>query len=326
VDETGRVTGLKAGTATITFTAADGTKKSTTVKVRVGKWTDSITLGEHAESLVSGKSMTVKATSLTVDGQTPTVKALKWISSDPNVATVSNGKVTAKTVYRNTCVTIKATTTDGSDVEAGFTLIIKPKTKEVLLLNEAGWPVNGQTLTYLYESVHYLSFSSSLYDSDTDTETDPDVTWKSSNPKVATVSKFEYQGTMYVAVAPKSPGKTDVTFRVKHNGKTIKAKVAVTILKYVNPFKALKIGSKSIVSLFKKTNMAHATKALKGKITYKLKKGWKLHTISCYNAKDGSNYKNLDPKKSNTIKKGYRLSFGLSYNGAEEQEYWIEVE
>lgn len=149
---------------------------------------------------------------------------------------------------------------------------------------------------------------------------------KSSNPKVATVSKFEYQGTMYVAVAPKSPGKTDVTFRVKHNGKTIKAKVAVTILKYVNPFKALKIGSKSIASLFKKTNMAHATKALKGKITYKLKKGWKLHTISCYNAKDGSNFKILDPKKSNTIKKGYRLCFELSYNGAEAQQYWIEVE
>ena len=149
---------------------------------------------------------------------------------------------------------------------------------------------------------------------------------KSSNPKVATLSKFEYEGTAYVAIEPKSPGKTTVTFNLKHNGKTIKAKVAVTVLKYVNPFKSLKIGTKSCASLFKKTDMAHTYKTLKGRITYKLKKGWKLRTVSSYNGSNGSDYKHLDPKKSIKVKKGYRLSFGLSYNDGPWQEYWIAVE
>ena len=148
---------------------------------------------------------------------------------------------------------------------------------------------------------------------------------KSSNPKVATVSKFEYEGTAYVAVEPKSPGNTTVTFRVKYNGKTVKGKVAVTVLKYVNPFKALKIGTRSCASLFNKTDRVYTAKTLKGKITYKLKKGWELHSIHRYNATNGSNFKSLNPKKSNTVKKGYRLSFELSYKGGAWREYWIEV-
>ena len=162
--------------------------------------------------------MTVKATSLTVDGQTPTVKALKWISSDPNVATVSNGKVTAKTVYRNTCVTIKAITTDGSDVEAGFGVLIIPKTAQSLLLLNGAELLNGKTLTLSLAEVQALDLSALLYTTAEDSaEAAEGLSWKSSAAKVAAVDgeghvSFLKAGTAKITV---TLGKLSATVTLK---------------------------------------------------------------------------------------------------------------
>ena len=143
---------------------------------------------------------------------------------------------------------------------------------------------------------------------------------KSSKKSVATVSKFVYGDTAYVAINMKKPGKTTVTFNVKYKGKTVKAKTKVEIRKYVNPFKSLKIGSKNYASKFKENPYCTLTKTAKGKMTIKLKSGYKIKGISTYNGNDGSGYKILKNKKNITIKKGYVLSISVLPKDAPDDE------
>ena len=93
VDETGKVTGVKAGTATITATTANG--KTATCAVTVAD-AYTIALNKTELTLVEKATETLTATvkqgSSTITNQTVT-----WTSSDSAVATVSNsGKVTAQ--------------------------------------------------------------------------------------------------------------------------------------------------------------------------------------------------------------------------------------
>lgn len=102
----GTVTAVAAGTATITVTFKDGTKKICTVTVTKGD--GKITLSSSKATLtIGGTGLTITAT---VTGLSDTT--LTWKSSDENVATVdANGKVTAKNVgTANITATCKADT------------------------------------------------------------------------------------------------------------------------------------------------------------------------------------------------------------------------
>lgn len=120
VDENGKVTAIKAGTATITATTQDGSNLSKSCNVTVIEPTGS------EDKLAT--SLTLNKTSLEVDVDktaliTPTVKpddatnkTVKWVSSDPSIAIVySNGKVKGVKPGK---VTITATTQDGSNLSA----------------------------------------------------------------------------------------------------------------------------------------------------------------------------------------------------------------
>ena len=90
IDSTGKVTALKAGTATVTATLADGTSVSCTVTVEAAPVEEKVTLNATKLSLTPGGSATIVAT------VTPAGTTVNFSSNDTDVATVdANGKVTA---------------------------------------------------------------------------------------------------------------------------------------------------------------------------------------------------------------------------------------
>ena len=121
----GKITAVKAGTATITVKTEDGNKTATcTVTVKAKTYpVESVTLDKTSVELTEGDEVTLTAT---VNPSNATNKNVTWTSSDSNVATVANGKVTAvkagtatitvKTEDGNKTATCTVTVT-GSDVD-----------------------------------------------------------------------------------------------------------------------------------------------------------------------------------------------------------------
>ena len=164
----GKVTAVKAGTATITSKAGE---KTATCSVKVEKpfvAVTSVTLDKTALELTEGENYTLTAT---VKPDDATDKAVTWSSSNTSVATVKDGKVTAVKAGTAT-ITAKAgekTATCSVKVEKPFvavTSVTLDKTK--LELTEGA----SYTLTATVKP---------------DDATDKTVTWSSSNTAVATV-------------------------------------------------------------------------------------------------------------------------------------------
>ena len=111
VDTSGKVIGVKAGTAVITATAVDGSKKtaSCTVIVSLPKiLVTGVKLNKSSSSIKKGSYETLTDT---IAPTNATNVKVSWKSSNIAVATVSNGKV--KGVKAGTA-TITVTTIDGS--------------------------------------------------------------------------------------------------------------------------------------------------------------------------------------------------------------------
>ena len=159
VDETGKVTAVSKGTATITATAQDGSGQYATCNVTVKRLVSSIALNKTTFVLYNGTQETLTAT---VSPSTANNTSVTWSSSDASVASVSNsGVVTGKT--RGTA-TITATARDGSGVSASCDVEVKQYVTSVSLnknslsLNEGADDVinatikpsnaNNQTLTW----------------------------------------------------------------------------------------------------------------------------------------------------------------------------------
>ena len=113
VDTTGKVTGVSAGSATITVKTKDGAKIATcnvTVKNSVIPVTG-VTLNKTALSLVTGTSESLVAT---ISPSNATNKNVEWTSSNTNVATVdTTGKVIG---VSSGSATITVKTKDGAKV------------------------------------------------------------------------------------------------------------------------------------------------------------------------------------------------------------------
>ena len=130
-----------------------------------------ITLNESSITLALQKSAAVKAT---VEPKNATNKKLVWSSSDDNVATVTNGKITGTGV--GTAV-ITAAAEDGSGAEAAVevTVIIPVKkitlseTKQLPLAPLVPWRVTAQV--------------------EPESATDRNLRWSSSDEKIATVDE-----------------------------------------------------------------------------------------------------------------------------------------
>ena len=136
---------------------------------------------------------------------------------------------------------------------------------------------------------------------------------KSSNKKVGTVvtKKAEYGDTandISVYLKLKKTGKTTVTYKVKENGKTKSYKTKLVVYKYKNPFKTLKVGKVNYKSDFKGCDYS-TRESSKGKITVKVKKGWKVKGIYARSA--GSKWKKLKKNATVDIAKKHSVMISL---------------
>ena len=121
VDNTGKVTGVKAGSATITATAEDGGMKATCA-ITVAQWVTGISLNKTSLTLNEGEAETLVPT---VSPSNAADKTLKWTTSDSSIAAVDeNGKVTAVSKGN---ATIKAEANDGSGKYATCEVLVRKK-------------------------------------------------------------------------------------------------------------------------------------------------------------------------------------------------------
>ncbi|MDE6580561.1 MAG: Ig-like domain-containing protein, partial [Ruminiclostridium sp.] len=169
VDETGKITALKVGEATITAKANETV--SAQCKVTVTAKTiavESITLDKTSAELIKGDTLELTAT---VKPDDATDKTVTWTSSDEKVATVDeNGKVTAVGGGKAT-ITAKA----GSKSATCEVIVTIPVTSVTLNKNELS-----------LEKGESAELTATVEPEDA---TDKTVTWTSSDEKVATVDE-----------------------------------------------------------------------------------------------------------------------------------------
>jgi uncharacterized protein YjdB len=121
VDATGLVTGVSAGTATITATANDGSDVKGTIDITVRTLVTEIQLTALVTSIDVNATTQVSETVLPWEA---TDKTVTWSTSDANIATVNtSGLVTG--VAAGTA-TITATANDGSGVSGTIDITIEP--------------------------------------------------------------------------------------------------------------------------------------------------------------------------------------------------------
>lgn len=217
VDENGKVKAIAAGTAKITVTA-DNNGETATCTVRVSKvGVTGITLNAVSGSLKKGEKVTLTPT---VAPDNATNKDITWSTSNNKVATVDNGVVTA--VGQGTAV-ITATSVDNAAATATYNVTVTdpatggPATKvpatSVSIKKPSSTTLNkGKTLTL----VAIMAPANA-----TDT-----LTWKTSNPKVATVTagkvKAVNKGTATITVTTTSGKKASIKVTVKIPAKKVK--------------------------------------------------------------------------------------------------------
>ena len=142
---------------------------------------------------------------------------------------------------------------------------------------------------------------------------------KSSNKKVATVKKLvsKYNSeSVCIRIIPKKVGKTNVSFKIKHDNKTYAIKTIIAVKKYINPFKSIKIGT---LNIGKYLDSARHTEAInahvplkktlsKKKLNFTLKPGWILQDASLRHA---GKWTDLKSGQKITVKKGDEIDFEI---------------
>ena len=202
----GVVTGVKAGSATITVKTNDGGKTATcavTVEAKAVA-VESVSLDKSELSLEVGEEATLTATVSPADA---TDKEVSWSSSDPSVATVDDsGKVVAK-APGTTAVTV--TTKDGAK-SASCAVTVKAKGVAVESVS-----LDKSELTLIVGEDATLTATVKP-----DGATDKSVSWSSDKEAVATVDEGG-------KVSAKAEGEATITVTTKDGGKTATCKVTV---------------------------------------------------------------------------------------------------
>lgn len=173
VDQTGKVTAVSKGTATIKATATDGSGKYASCSVTVKRLVSSIQLNKTSLTLYRGGSNVTEKLTATVNPSTANNTAVTWTSSNTTVATVSiSGVVTGKS--RGTA-TITVTANDGSGVNATCDVEVKQYVTSITL--------SKTSLSLVIGNEETISVTSVLPDN----ANDKTYTWSSSDPAIAIV-------------------------------------------------------------------------------------------------------------------------------------------
>ena len=194
VNSSGAITANEVGSSNITVTTSNG--KTATCKVTVldtSVQVSSVSLNATNKELKAGETIQLTATIAPSDA---TVRNITWSSNNTGVATVINGKVTA--IKAGTAV-ITAKSSNGKT--ANCTIIVK--TNEVVAssinLNITNTTLNVGGTINLNATINPIN------------TTNKNITWSSSNSKVASVSNGKVTGVSIgsaVITAKSSNGKT----------------------------------------------------------------------------------------------------------------------
>ncbi len=169
VDTNGKVTGVKAGTATITATTKDGGKKAECKVTIKEKTTEvSISLDKTSASMKVGDTLTLTAK------VTPEGKKVIWKSSDETKAIVdANGKVTAKAEGKvditatveneNKSATCNITISKVYDAKNDTTTSLKDKSGNQIYVLVDGNYVEAKVADYYKHSTFYKKEKVSQY-------------------------------------------------------------------------------------------------------------------------------------------------------------------
>lgn len=217
VDANGKVKALKAGTATITGTAADGSKKKVTCKITVKQPVKKVTITPSSAQVTEGQKVTLK---VNVSPANASNKKVTWKSNNTSIATVDgNGVVTGKKAGN---ATITATAADGSGKSASATVNVKAKPVDPKPENPV-IRVSGITLdkssVEVKANIPAFTLKATVTPANATNKT---VTWKTSNASVADV----HAGTVTVktegtaTITATAGGKT-ASCLVKVIGKTV---------------------------------------------------------------------------------------------------------
>ncbi len=278
VSADGTITAVAEGTAKITtkIVLSDDTEKVLTTTVTVEKKTvvvpvKGITLSKTNLTLAPGKSETLK---VTFNPSNATNKGLTWKTSNDKVATVVNGKVTAKKAGK---ATITVTTKDGG-FKKTCQVTVKIPVKSVSL-NKTKLTLGAKEKFTLKATVKPNNATSKK------------VSWNSSNKKVATVSSkgvVTTKKTGKVTITAKADGKSKkCTITVKKAPKKITLNAKRKTLKKGKTFKIkakLPKNTASYKITYKTSNKKVATVSASGKVTAK-KKGKATITVTTFNKK-----------------------------------------
>ena len=127
--QTGDATVKKTGTVTITATAADGSGKKATFKIKVIRTMESLELNKVVAAVAGGKSLTFKATT----DKLATNKALRWsLTGESEFATISQTgvlKTSKVTAIKEVTVVVEALDGSGLIAECPVTIYPSPISK-----------------------------------------------------------------------------------------------------------------------------------------------------------------------------------------------------
>ena len=211
VDQSGNIEAVGKGTATITATVEG---KTASVQVTVNNPLKSISLNKTELALRKGKT---EKLSVTYNPEDADEKDVTWTSSNPAVATVTDGKIDA--LKDGTAVITAAV----EDKTATCTVTVKEEPLQSISLNKISMELaktENETLEVTYNPV--------------DTTDDKTVTWTSANTGVATVENGVVTGV--------GVGTTTITATV--GNKTATCDITVT-----SPLKGIKVNPADVTVL-----------------------------------------------------------------------------
>ena len=216
VTEEGLVTGIKPGKTVITATAANGVKGECAVTVAEETW---VYLSSSEMTLVVGEEKTLTAT---VTPENAPDKTVTWTSSDPEVATVEDGKVTG---IKEGKAVITASA-NGKSAECKVT--VEP---DVVDFDITISPVDSKVLTRGLQQDKSVKLIATYRRTDNDKDYVPTVTgWKSSDETVATVDS-EGNVTAVAEVVEKYGLENGLKVTITHTADHIEQPIEIVVVR-----------------------------------------------------------------------------------------------
>lgn len=235
VSQSGLVSAVSTGEATIHVVTSDGGKMATCL-VKVGTPVKGITLSISSKTLYVGDpSLDISATLTPANA---TDKSLEWSSSDPEVASIAPGAALHAVIkpLKPGKTTITATTKDG-----GF----KADCEVTVKRHVSGVSLSKSSLNLYVGETESLAATVAPEDA-----TDKSVTWSSDHPEIASVGEKDGK------VTAKKTGKAVITVKTADGGHQASCNVTVlepvvyaTSLTLTSQTSSLNIGESTALTL-----------------------------------------------------------------------------